>query len=120
MKEEMRRSRVYFYTGAMPTCYTLNFLEAWMTGIPVVGIEMDRPYTAPGTGHTNEMPSLIANGVSGFLSDDPKELSEVIRELMGNRKVAQQIGEQGRKRAIELFGKETIKNQWKEFFRSIT
>jgi len=36
--EELRKSRVYFYTGTYPASYTLNFIEAWMTGIPVVAL----------------------------------------------------------------------------------
>jgi len=120
LKEELRNSRVYFYTGTHPASYTLNFIEAWMTGIPVV-------CQGPATGNANwlsqytyEIPILIQNGVNGFWSDDINELRRNIQKLMDDYEYAKQIGEAGRKRAIELFGKETIKRQWIEFFNTIS
>jgi len=34
----MRNSRVFFYTCTFPAQYTMAFMEAWMTGMPVVAI----------------------------------------------------------------------------------
>ncbi|MFY0784083.1 hypothetical protein AB1K18_28080 [Peribacillus simplex] len=38
MKQEMRENRAFFYTGTRITSYTLGFIEAFMTGIPIVSI----------------------------------------------------------------------------------
>ena len=38
LRREMCDNRVYFYTGTHPASYTLNFIEAWMSGMPIVAI----------------------------------------------------------------------------------
>lgn len=115
-KQALRDNRVYFYTGTYPASYTLSFIEAWMTGIPMVCV---------GHGHGNgpdfsrqrtyEIPELIANGVNGFFSDDVKELQEIIKRLMDDHDYAKKIGFMGRQRAIELFGITEVKDRWQKF-----
>jgi len=36
MKREMRDNRLFFYGGTHPASYTLAFMEAMMTGMPIV------------------------------------------------------------------------------------
>jgi len=117
LRQALRDNRVYFYTGTMPASYTLNFMEAWMTGIPVVAIggEFGNPPFLENQ-FTYEIPFLIKNGVDGFCSDDLGQLTENIRALMDDPKLAAKIGAAGREKAIELFGKEKIKKQWIKFF----
>jgi glycosyltransferase involved in cell wall biosynthesis len=120
LKRLMRDSRVYFYTGTHPASYTLNFMEAWMTGIPIV---------AMGPKHGNaryfpdhelyEIPDLIQNGINGFISDDPAELRTAIEVLLNNEKVAQMVSENARADAIKVFGKETVGKQWKSFLETL-
>lgn len=121
LKTAMQEYRVYFYTGTWPASYTLNFIEAFMTGIPMVCI-------GPAKGHPfgwfpnhplYEIPDIIQHGVNGFYSDNPMELRACINELLNNDLLAKQISDLGRKRAVELFGKETIKNQWQGFLNSL-
>ena len=88
-----------------------------MTGIPVVAIGPkagNSPYE-PGQ-ETYEIPDLIEHQVSGFYSDDIKELRLNVQYLLDHPENAKLVGQNGRKKAIEIFGKETIKKQWKEFF----
>jgi hypothetical protein len=113
LKKEMRDNRVYFYTGTHPASYTLNFIESWMSGIPLVCV-------GPEHGNANhlrnhdlyEIPSLIQNGVNGFISDDENELVSYIRELMNSDELAEKISVEGRKTAIQHFGKDMIKASW--------
>jgi len=118
MKQAMQNNRVYFYGGTMPACYTLNFIEAFMTGIPIVAIGpgLGNPPFLPGQ-FTYEVHNIIENGKSGFFSDDIGELRAMIKLLLREESTAQAISQEGRKRAIQLFGKEMIKQQWKEFFK---
>ena len=120
LKQVLRDNRCYFYTGTMPACYTLNFIEAFMTGIPIVAIGPERgnPHFLPGQ-FTYEVHNLIVNGESGFVSDNVEQLQKMIKLLMDRKDVADFISENGRKRAIELFGKEKIKAEWTEFFNSL-
>lgn len=114
LKEEMRLNRVYFYTGTHPASYTLNFMEAWMTGIPIVAIGSQLGNASYFANHSlYEVPSLITQGVDGFVSDSPFELQMWINQLFNNDQLAQYISNNARQKAIEVFGKETIKQQWK-------
>jgi hypothetical protein len=113
---ELQMNRVYFYTGTHPASYTLNFMEAWVTGIPVVAIGSEHGNSKAFLGHNlYEVPKLIKNGINGFCSDNKEELQHYIKELLENDSLAKSISEQGRAEAIVHFGKETIKAQWKAF-----
>lgn len=120
LKRLMRDARVYFYTGTHPASYTLNFIEAWMTGIPIVAI-------GPKHGNANyfpdhnlyEIPDLIQDGVNGFISDDPRYLRDAIKLLLDRDSAAQSISERGRESAIKYFGKATVKDQWRNFLESL-
>lgn len=110
---------VYLYTGTYPASYTLNFIEAFMTGIPMVCIGESLSNIGVYDIHAYEIPQIIKQGVNGFYSDDKKELRGYIENILNDKELAVRIGCEGRKTAIELFGKETIKNQWEEFFNGI-
>jgi len=118
LKEALKASRVYFYTGTQPASYTLNFIEAWMTGIPIVAVGKSFYNQFPEQ-DTYEVPDLIKNGVNGFVGNTIGELQKYIQLLMDDYELAKRIGENGRKTAIELFGKEKIKKEWKEFLEAI-
>ena len=114
LKKQLQDNRVYFYHGTTPASYTLSFIEAMMTAIPVVA-------AGPAFSkyiynlETNEIPDIIQNGRNGFVSDNVEDLKSYIKLLFENEEEAKRIGEEGRKTAISLFGKETIKKQWKDF-----
>ena len=116
LQMQLRENRVYFYTGTHPASYTLNFMEAWMTGIPIVAIGQQKGNANYFPSHSlYEIPNLITNGINGFISEDPKELRYICEELLSNDFLARDIGNAGRKSAIDIFGKDIIKQQWKEF-----
>ncbi len=115
-KCELRDNRVYFYTGTHPASYTLNFIEAWQSGIPIVAIGPRNGNASYFPGHNlYEIPRLIQNGVNGFMSDDLNELRGYISLLLKDRDIALQVGEKGRQEAIRHFGKDLIKASWKAY-----
>lgn len=115
MMDKYRQSRVYFYTGTQPASYVLNFIESWITGIPVVAVGPALGNSLGIIKDSYEVPELINHGIDGFVSDDYAELRTTIEQLYNNPELAKNIGIAGRKRAIELFGMETIKNQWANY-----
>jgi hypothetical protein len=118
LKEEMRMNRCYFYTGTHPASYTLNFMEAWMSGIPIVAIGHKHGNASYFPGHhLYEIPDLMQSHMNGFISDDPRELSSYIKLLLNNDSIAAAISANGRRSAIKHFGKDTIKAQWKAYLR---
>lgn len=114
LKRALRHHRAYFYTGTMPAPYTLGFIEALMTGIPVVAIGNKLGYDDFYRQDTYEVADLLDNRVNGFASDDTKELHNLLKELIANENLAREMGMKGRELAIELFGKATIRKQWEE------
>lgn len=120
LKSALRNNRVYLYLGTHPASYTLNFIEAFMTGIPMVcpGNNLGNSKFFPG--HLlYEIPRLIINGESGFFTDDPNEARSIICKLLDDTKLCIEIGAKARKKAIEIFGKETIQKEWAEFLSKI-
>ncbi len=107
----LRSSRVYFAAGTKPASYTLGFLEAWMTGTPVValGRELGGPPAYP---NVYEVPDLIEHGVDGFCSDDVDELRDRIARLLDDHDLARRIGRAGREKAVATFGHDAIGRQW--------
>lgn len=114
--QAFQQSRAFFYHGTYPASYTLSFIEAMMTGIPIVAV-------GPRHGNsemfqfqkTYEIPDIIQSGINGFVSDDRAELRDCVERLLRDYGLAKSISAFGRARAIELFGKAKIKAQWKEF-----
>jgi hypothetical protein len=121
LQQKMRDARVYVYTGTQPASYTLNLIEAMMTGIPIVAIG---PVMANSlnlrngiNGDLYEIPDIITNGVNGFWADSIAEMRERITYLLNDVRAARRIGEMGRSRAIELFGHDNVMLKWKQFLK---
>jgi len=115
MKDLIRTSRAFIYTGTQPACYTLSFIEAMMTGIPVVAIGPKLANSLNISGDMYEIADMIENGYNGYISDDVQYLRERIQTLAVNPTLAKTIGERGRQKAISLFGIEPITEQWRQF-----
>lgn len=116
VKQKMRDSRCYFYTGTQPASYTLGFIEALMTGVPVLALGSKHATSLGLAGDVYEVPDIIQNGVNGFVSDDIGQLQEWARMLLSDEKTAARIGAMGRETAIALFGHDAIKLKWQKLF----
>lgn len=115
-KKKIRNARAYLYAGTYPASYTLSFIEAWMTGIPIVAVGQRIGNGSDfGSQSTYEIHELITNGKDGFVSDTLQELRQSIQKLLGSESLAQRIGRAGREKAIEIFGIESVKEQWRKF-----
>jgi glycosyltransferase involved in cell wall biosynthesis len=108
---------VYFSLNSPPANFPYSFIEALMTGIPIVTIGTELG-NAPGR-NSYEASSLITNGVNGFYSDKPDELKVMVTTLILDQNLGKKIGEEGRKLALTYFSKEKIKNQWFDFFKLV-
>lgn len=108
----LKDNRCFIYGGTYPACYTLSFIEALMTGLPIVAIGSRLANSHSGFNYY-EIPYLLTNNENGFFSDDLWYLRDVIKVLISDYNFAKHISDNGRKLAIELFGKQTIAKQWK-------
>ena len=119
LKASLREARVYFYFGTIPAPYTLGFVEALMTGIPVVAVGQGLRRMSPYDWPNYEIPEIISNGVNGYVSDNVDELRNYIQMLMDDGGLAKRVGDAGRKTAIELFGKKQRMQEWSDFLRRL-
>lgn len=120
LKRELRDNRAFFYTGTQPASYTLGFIEAMMTGIPIVALGHKLGNSLFGHEQdTYEVPDIIEDGINGFVSDSIPALKENTQKLLEDFELAKKISAAGRETAVKLFGKETIKQQWSDFFESL-
>ena len=107
----------YLALPSPPSTATYNFVEAWVSGIPVItfGEELGN-----GVGYrTWEPPYVIENGVDGFFSDDLDEIIKACCDIIEDKDLQKQFSECGREKCISIYGKEVIKNKWIEFFNSL-
>lgn len=120
LRQAYRNCKAFYVTHTKPAPYNLSFIEAWMTGSPVVvvGPELGN---RKGTGVEGvyEVHQYIKNGENGFCSDNLEKLKEYISELLNNDSLRTKISERGRTSALELFSKERFKNDWKEVFTNL-
>lgn len=119
LKQELRDARVFYYFGTVPAPYTLSIMEAMMTGIPVVAVGSGLRRHPAYPWNNYEIPTIIENGVNGFVSDSVTELQGFIRLLLSDKHRAREVGERGRARAIELFGYQSVMSAWNYFLKTI-
>jgi glycosyltransferase involved in cell wall biosynthesis len=115
--KELSRNKVYFYSGTWPASYTLNFIEALMSGIPMVALGSE--LTSKVGWFPYEVPNIIDNGNNGFCLNNIDEIKNMIKEIMTNAKFRKTISENGKKTASKLFSSEVIKPMWKTFLDNL-
>jgi len=108
----------YFYASGSFIPYTLNFMEAWLSGIPLVAIDCHGVH-APEHCKFAEVPTLIQHGVNGFLVKTPEEAKEVFRTIQNDPLLARSISVAGASTARSLFSSEVIAPQWRKLFASV-
>lgn len=108
MKLLLGAARAYLYTGTRYAAYTLGFIEAAMTGIPIVSI-------GPRAWGDDRADWFEAHEMAYQHSDDPAVAREMLRTLLDNPDIAADASKWQRQRALELFGKDRIAAQWREY-----
>ena len=105
MLDYLRRIRVYVYTGTKPAPYTLGLIEAMLSGTPVVasGLKVDS-LDQLWIGDLSEAESIVPY--------NPSIPHFLISACLKDQEYAAFRGNEGRQRAIELFGIDTIGAQW--------
>lgn len=114
----LRNHRVYVHCAGLRLPYTLAFIEAWMTGIPVVAFASSAA-TSPGLSFY-EAGALIEHGVNGFVARTPEEARGYYLDLLGDYELARRIGESGRRRAAEIFSRDVAEREWTRLFDALT
>jgi glycosyltransferase involved in cell wall biosynthesis len=87
----------------------ISLLEAMAIGMPVV--------TTPVGG----IPEVVSDGIEGYLvpPGDADALAARLRELLGNRVLAERMGDMGRKKVLQVFAADVIVKQFDALYASI-
>ena len=102
----MARHR-FFFNPIRWTSLGLSVIEAMMVGLPIVGLA------------TTEMPTVITNGVNGWLDTRPERLIEVMHELLRDVELARRWGDAARRVANDRFGIDRFTAEWDRCLRSV-
>jgi len=110
----LQDNRVFIYHGTWPASYTLSLMEAMMTGIPVVAVG---PGLGNGTKFFNNQDTYEVHELLGhnYWSDDIDILKKYVSDFLNDYELAKEVSKIQRDRAIDLFGKDWIKKQWRKF-----
>lgn len=115
--EEYSKNSCYFYTGTFPAQYTLNFIEAMLSGIPIVSIgknlsqKMVEPYPF-------EVPYIL-DEVYGYSFDDDDKISNTLNQLIIDKNLNDEVSKKQVEVGMNLFSTEKNINQWKDFLNNL-
>ncbi len=104
LPEVLNRYR-FFFNPLRYTSMPLSVVEAMMAGLPIVGLA------------TTEMSVNIQNGYNGFVHTDTDFLIEKMHALLANPKLADRLGANARKTALQKFNITRFAEDWKRVFR---
>lgn len=94
----------FLFSPMRYTSLPLAVIEAMTIGMPVVALA------------TTELPTVIENGVTGFVSCDIDYLVDAMRRLLDNPEEAGWMGANARRVALERFGIERFAADWNRAF----
>jgi glycosyltransferase involved in cell wall biosynthesis len=98
----------FHFSPVRHSSLALSLCEAMMTGQPIVGLG------------TTEIPSVVENGVSGFVDTRLAHVIAFMKLLLRDRKLAFELGQGARKVAMERFHIDRFKADWIDAFTHVT
>lgn len=115
MRELLRNSRVFVYGGTWPASYTLSFIEAMMTGIPIVALSTEGAKVAGVDPFDYYEVAEILDQAGVMTWDNVEKMREMVQGYLDSDVLAGESSIQLRNTAIKLFGKEVIAKQWADY-----
>ncbi|HEY1010846.1 MAG TPA: glycosyltransferase family 4 protein [Sphingobacteriaceae bacterium] len=97
----------FFFNPIRYTSLGLSVIEAMMLGIPVVGLA------------TTELPTVIRDGVSGFVHTNVEYLVRKMQLLLDDRELAVSLGREGQRSVNERFNISRFVNDWEVTFNEV-
>ncbi len=122
-----RHASIYLYVYSVPPSYTLSFMEAMATGVPILAPTADF-ILATVSPEMQEQTSFCAERyeIEKLLGHDPALLyssiddaREKLRWLLANPDYCREVSAKLRSSFIEFFNAEKICSQWNELFLSV-
>jgi hypothetical protein len=107
LHREMARRRLFF-NCIRYTSLPLSVIEAMTIGLPVIALA------------TTELPAVIENGRTGYVSCDVDTLVGLMRDLLADPAESRRLGDNAREVAHERFGLERFARDWNAAFARVT
>jgi Glycosyl transferases group 1 len=98
----------FLFSPIRYTSLPLAVIEGMTLGMPIIALA------------TTELPSVIENGKSGYISCNIDELVEHMHRLLADPVEARSLGEHARKVALERFGFARFRRDWNAAFEQVT
>ena len=114
---EYSTSSCYLYTGTFPAQYTLNFIEAMISGIPIVSVgkQLSQTFVEP---YPFEVPDIL-DRVYGYYYDDVNSISDKLNNLLVDKKLNEEVSKKQIEVGFDLFSVEKNINNWQEFLNNL-
>jgi glycosyltransferase involved in cell wall biosynthesis len=97
----------FFFNPIRYTSMGLAVIEAMLAGVPIVALA------------TTEMPTVIRDGMNGYIDTDVSRLLSRMRELLANPEAARELGAQARRTALERFSIQRFVDDWNSAFTQV-
>jgi hypothetical protein len=97
----------FLFSPIRYTSLGLGILEAMAAGVPVIGLA------------TTELPTVVRNGMEGFIDNDVRRLVAAGRRLVADRELAREMGARARARVAERFGVDRFVREWTELLTTV-
>ncbi len=94
----------FLFSPMRYTSLPLAVIEAMTIGMPVVALA------------TTELPAVIEDGVTGYISCDPDRLIDRMRQLIADPEHARALGANARAVALDRFGLDRFTRDWNAAF----
>lgn len=114
---QLATNSCYFFTGTFPAQYTLSFVEALMTGIPIVSIGKNLSQSIVSK-YPFEVPYIL-DEIDGYYGDDIIDIKNKLRLLIDDRKLNEEMSIKEISLGKKLFSAEQNMYLWKDFFNSL-
>lgn len=114
---QLATNSCYFFTGTFPAQYTLSFVEALMTGIPIVsmGKKLSQSIVSK---YPFEVPYML-DEIDGFYGDSLVDIKNKLQLLLDDRKLNEEMSLKEISLGKKLFSAEQNMYLWKDFFNSL-
>jgi hypothetical protein len=114
---QLSTNSCYFFTGTFPAQYTLSFVEALMTGIPIVSMGKNLSQSIVSK-YPFEVPYIL-DEIEGFYGDDVTDIKNKLQILIDDRKLNEEMSIKEISLGKKLFSAEQNMYLWKDFFNSL-
>jgi glycosyltransferase involved in cell wall biosynthesis len=110
----MRDSNVHLITGTPGSSCTYSLVESMVMGAPTVCYGQNMWQSK-----SYEPSRLFNHGEEILIGETPDECADYINLLMEDKKLCAYLGKNARRKAVAIYGRKIIANQWKELFRKV-